>query len=267
MPTRVCRELGRRIGQEWRTPLLLGMNAAVAGDDGVLKSYNSAVLLDRDGVWHGRYDKVHRVPFGEYVPLRQALPWLNKLAPYDFDYAVEPGAEFTRFSLPGHEATTFGVMICYEDTDPAMARPYAAERPVDFLLNISNDGWFDGTSEHDQHLALCRFRAVETRRAVGRAVNMGVSAVIDSNGRVLAPELVSEDETIPVWEVPENPVSLPTGRWHEFKQVAGVVVGRVPIDARASVYARAGDAFALGCGGLLLAALVFAPRRAKKEFA
>lgn len=267
MPTRVCRELGRRIGQEWRTPLLLGMNAAVAGDDGAPKSYNSAVLLDRDGVWHGRYDKIHRVPFGEYIPLRNALPWLSRLAPYDFDYAVEPGAEFTRFTLPGESQATFGVLICYEDTDPAMARPYAAARPVDFLLNISNDGWFDGTSEHDQHLALCRFRAVETRRAVGRAVNMGISAVIDSNGRVLAPELVSEDETIPVWEVPDEAESLPPERWHEFKKIAGVVVGRVPIDERASVYAQLGDVFAMGCGGLLLIALAGTARGGKKEFA
>ena len=60
----------------------------------------------------------------------------------------------------------------------------AAATPRRFLLNVSNDGWFDGTSEHDQHLAICRFRAVECRRSVARAVNMGISAVIDGNGRV-----------------------------------------------------------------------------------
>ncbi|MFO0845212.1 MAG: apolipoprotein N-acyltransferase [Gemmataceae bacterium] len=222
-------------------------------------------MLDRDGVWARQHDKVHRVPFGEYVPLRHALPWLSRLAPYDFDYSVEPGAEFTRFTLPGSVEATFGVMICYEDTDPAMARPYAAGRPVDFLLNISNDGWFDGTSEHDQHLALCRFRAVETRRSVGRAVNMGVSAVIDSNGRVLAPELVSEDETIPVWEVPEDAGSLPTSRWHEFKKVAGVVIARMPIDERISAYGQVGDVFAMGCGGLLVVGLAGTARRRRAE--
>ena len=85
-------------------------------------------------------------------------------------------------------AYSFGVAICYEDTDPDRTRPYGGGDggpPADFLLNISNDGWFDGTSEHDEHLAICRFRAVECRRSVGRAVNMGISAVIDGNGRVL----------------------------------------------------------------------------------
>ena len=65
---------------------------------------------------------------------------------------------------------------------------------ADFLINISTDGWFDGTSEHDEHLAICRFRAVECRRSVGRAVNMGISAVIDGDGRVLEPRPVEGTE-------------------------------------------------------------------------
>src|SRR5262249_51049995 len=101
------------------------------------------------------------------------------------------GQEFTRFWLSDSATEknySFGVLICYEDTDPELARPHVQGRgPADFLLNISNDGWFDGTSEHDEHLAICRFRAVECRRSVARSVNMGISAVIDSNGRVLEP--------------------------------------------------------------------------------
>src|SRR5207249_9926463 len=98
------------------------------------------------------------------------------------------GNGLTRFPLGKY---TFGVLICYEDTDMYLGREYGVETDdgpaVDFILNISNDGWFDGTAEHEEHLAIARFRAIETRRAVARAVNMGVSAVIDSNGRVLAP--------------------------------------------------------------------------------
>ena len=81
------------------------------------------------------------------------------------------------------------MLICYEDTDPTWPGRTAADAdgpPVDFLVNISNDGWFNGTSEHEQHLAICRFRAVECRRSMARAVNMGISAVIDGNGRVIA---------------------------------------------------------------------------------
>jgi apolipoprotein N-acyltransferase len=144
-------------------------------------------------------------------------------------------------------------MICYEDTDPAMSRPYGGGGPAqtDFLLNVSNDGWFKGTSEHEQHLAICRFRAVECRRSVGRSVNLGVSALIDPNGRVLAPRLVGEAQGVRVWEIPDDAEGLPTSRWREFKRVGGVIVGRVPLDSRTSVYARWGDWFAIGCLGFV----------------
>src|SRR5262249_38797935 len=135
----------------------------------------------------GRYDKIHRVPWGEYVPLRDWLPFLNVFAPYDFDYSIAPGDGFPRFSLGKHR---FGVVICYEDSDPSLARQYIGpeeSESADFLINISNDGWFMGTSEHEEDLAICRFRAVECRRAVARSVNMGISALIDSNGRVRWP--------------------------------------------------------------------------------
>jgi apolipoprotein N-acyltransferase len=264
-PNHYSRAQAQRISRSLLdTPVLLGMNAEVGQEGLPPKSYNSAILIGRGGAWLGRYDKVHRVPFGEYVPLHTWLPLLNRLAPYDYDYAVAPGEGFTRFTLPGESGYRFGVMICYEDTDPAMARPYARGEKVDFLLNISNDGWFDGSSEHDQHLALCRFRAVETRRAVGRAVNMGVSALVDSNGRVLAPGRVVDVNGMQVWEIPDQPESLPVSRWYEYKKVAGVLIGRVPIDARGSFYADWGDCFALGCGGFLLLALVGSSRRRKE---
>jgi apolipoprotein N-acyltransferase len=275
-PSRYSRELADEVSKSLRTPVLLGMNAAVAGADHKIHSYNSAILLDRDGAWQGRYDKTHLVPFGEYIPVRSWLPFLNRLAPYDFDYAVEPGGRFTRFPLAaGGRRYRFGVMICYEDTNPDMARPYAEGEPVDFILNISNDGWFDGSSEHDQHLALCRFRAVETRRAVARAVNMGISAVIDSDGRVLAPRLAREEElvvegrrvTVPVWEVPQTAESLPVSAWGEYKKVAGVLVAGVPIDSRRTVYAGRGDCLAAGCGALVLAALAGTIRRRRTEAA
>ncbi len=265
LPSRVCRELARRISEDLRTPILLGMNATIGTESGRERSYNSAILIDQNGIWQGRYDKIHRVPIGEYIPLRRAMPFLNYLAPYDYDYAVEPGEDFTRFCLPGDSSASFGVLICYEDTDPAIARPYVADHPVDFLLNLSNDGWFDGTAEHDQHLALCRFRAIETRRTVGRSVNMGISALIDSNGRVLVPELVCEEGRIPVWEISESSASLPRSRWSEFKQVAGVLVGRLPIDSRTSLYAQVGDRLAGGCATLLVAAIVLTHRWRKRE--
>ncbi len=253
-PTDHTREIARRMAARWRTSLLVGMNSLDLDAGGHGRRYNSAVLVDRNGKSGGRYDKMHRVPFGEYVPLRDWLPWMNSLAPYDFDYSVWPGREYTRFPLAEAstgEHFTFGVLICYEDTDAAMARPYGGgdgQPPADFLLNISNDGWFDGTSEHDEHLAICRFRAVECRRSVARSVNMGISAVIDGNGRVLrsfeflqpsAKADLNED----LWRIAEYEGSpdLPVSRWREFKKVSGVLLAVIPLDDRVSLYARWGD--------------------------
>jgi apolipoprotein N-acyltransferase len=156
------------------------------------------------------------------------------LTPYEKEYACRPGSHWTRFPLTATDgkAYTFACLICYEDSDPYLARQYVASEPVNFLVNISNDGWFNGTEEHEQHLAICRFRAVEARRSVVRAVNMGISAVIDPDGRVVA---------------------LPNPDWGKSKKVEAVVTANVPIDGRESLYAKAGDWVPAACW---LAALV-----------
>jgi apolipoprotein N-acyltransferase len=257
----------------WKTFALLGLNAYI-WEDGKERRYNSALLIDPDGQPRGRYDKIHRVPFGEYVPFRDWLPWMNALAPYDHDYSVWPGQDFTRFALParaGKPATTFGVLICYEDTDADVSRPYGGGdgRPAaDFVLNISNDGWFNGTFEHDQHLAICRFRAVENRRPVARSVNMGISAIIDGNGRVLAPQalrtppgLVPAD--LRVWRAEAAPgaASLPISQWGQYKKVPGVLLGVIPLDGRFSFYAHWGDWLPWTCAVLAMGGLVWSFRR------
>ena len=198
-------------------------------------------LLRRDGEALGRYDKIHCVPWGEYVPLRSYFPWMQVFSPYKHDYSMNCGELRTRFVLPMDSGKTFrfGVVICYEDSDPLMARSYAvadgAEPPVDFLVNITNDGWFDGTEEHEQHLAISRFRAIEARRSLIRSVNMGISAVIDGNGRVIA---------------------LPGPSWHESKKMATAFAATVPIDSRTSVYANVGDAFPRICVGIFFCLLL-----------
>jgi apolipoprotein N-acyltransferase len=260
--------------KRWHTSILLGLDTEVHTGPGTHRLYNSALLIREDGRPAGRYDKIHLVPFGEYVPLRGWVPWMDKLAPYDFDYSVTSGEEFTRFDLPSRAAgrtCTFGALICYEDTDPAVARPYAGgdgKPAADFVLNISNDGWFDGTSEHDQHLAVCRFRAVECRRCVARSVNMGISAVIDGNGRVLEPKRLEKEQVPPgarppdlrVWAVSAVPgaAGLPMSRWGEFKKVPGVLLASVPLDDRVSLYARWGDWLPWACWAVVGLGLTWA---------
>lgn len=224
----------------YRTNHLLGLNALEWEGGKTVWKYNSAKLIGSDGRPGPRYDKMHLVPFGEYVPLRNTFPWMKNFTPYTGDYSCKPGEHWTRFPLPvGDKTYHFGCIICYEDTDPALARRYAlpsSEGPaVDFLVNISNDGWFDGTPEHEQHLAICRFRAIECRRSVVRAVNMGISGVIDADGRVVA---------------------LPDESWSKSKKVAIVVTANVPIDHRTTLYSRWGDWLPIGCWLLLLASLV-----------
>ena len=260
----------------WPTDVLLGLNSAVGEDDKSVERYNSAVLLRKGGHFGGRYDKIHRIPWGEYVPLRDWIPAMETFAPYDHDYSVAPGEHLTRFPLGNYH---FGVLICFEDSNMYLARQFVRrhgdsspldvlaqiitggmyshlpanppnEPPVDFLVNISNDGWFDGTEEHEQHLATGRFRAVECRRSMVRAVNMGISAVIDSNGRVLSPTTTKiVGSRIPVWEVnhAEGATDLPTSRWHEFKKTPGVLIADVPLDSRTSLYVRWGDWLPAAC--------------------
>ncbi len=298
-PTRSAYDLARQTSERFHSSILLGMNSIVVGPEHLEHRFNSALLINPRGVPVGRYDKIHRVPFGEYVPLRDVLPFMNWFAPYDFDYSVNPGAGHTHFSTDAQtkdQPFTFGVVICYEDTDPDMTSPYAegdrsrraagfdgkgdpeakspasgGRKPTDFLLNISNDGWFDGTSEHEEHLAICRFRAVECRQPVARAVNMGISALIDGNGRVLAPRTTLEQKvpsgigpdtvTAAVWEVGPDSPELPCGRWREYKKTQGVLLATMPLDTRTSFYAQYGNWLPWSCWALLGVCALTAFRR------
>jgi len=207
--------------------------------------YNSAFLYRPDGQKYlGRYDKIHLVPFGEFIPFRKKLPVLlnvlMKLTPYGYDYSLDAGSEYTVFEMTGREQQRtyrFSVMICYEDTVPAIARRFtldkAGQKRLDWLVNISNDGWFvrfkDGkvfaSTELVQHMAVCVFRAVENRLSVVRSVNTGISCLIDSVGRVR--------DGFAAGDLPAQ-ARLRQG-------VAGWFVDRVPIDERTTFFSRYGQ--------------------------
>ena len=255
-PMAHCAKTVEHILTRWPTAHLLGMNATVRGDDLKMRDYNSALLVAPPQKILRRYDKVHRVLFGEYIPFKEWMPFLKLVMPYDGEYGVLSGEGFPPLPVPGTDYR-FGVMICFEATDPSIARAYARQG-VDFLVNISNEGWFDGTSEHDEGLAIARFRAVEARRAVLRAVNMGISGVIDANGRVV--ECVQADASRSAWVDGGMGRSLPTNEWGKFKKTACVIVTEVPLDSRGSFYARNGDVFCFSLAGILLLLLVFGRR-------
>ena len=141
---------------------------------------NSAAVMSPDGEWVARYDKMHLVPFGEYVPFKSLLSFAQSLTKESGDFS--PGTERTVFVLDGHR---LGAFICYESIFPDEVRIFA-ERGAEVFLNISNDGWFGDTGAPYQHLNMARMRAIENRRWLLRGTNTGITGSIDPYGRLVA---------------------------------------------------------------------------------
>jgi apolipoprotein N-acyltransferase len=141
---------------------------------------NSAVLLDEAGKVTYTYDKIHLVPFGEYVPLQKILFFINKLVVGIGDYVH--GNQHLRAETP---SGAFAPLICYEIIFPGLVRKFYSNGG-DYMVNMTNDAWFGKTSGPYQHFSMAVFRAVENRKPVIRAANTGISGFIDSNGRIIA---------------------------------------------------------------------------------
>jgi apolipoprotein N-acyltransferase len=139
--------------------------------------YNRVYLLHGDGQID-YYDKVHLLPFGEYVPLKQFLPFVHRLVPAAGDFS--PG---TRLKPLTSSDLRMGPLICYEAIFPELSRELS-HQGVELLLNVTNDAWFGRTSAPYQHLSMAVLRCVETRLPMARAANTGVSAFILSNGKI-----------------------------------------------------------------------------------
>ncbi len=141
---------------------------------------NSAVLLDPAGARDFIYDKIHLVPFGEYVPWRNWLTFAGKLTADIGDF--QRGSQYKVGQLPGGP---FSVFICYEAIFPNEVRRFTLAGAALFV-NISDDGWFGGSSAPPQHLAMARVRAVENRRWLLRDTNNGITVSVDPYGRIVA---------------------------------------------------------------------------------
>jgi apolipoprotein N-acyltransferase len=146
--------------------------------DGAWRYYNSAMIVRADGAHVGRYDKIHLVPFGEYIPFKDLLFFAHKLTGRVSEFT--PGSERKAFLLKGHR---YGVFICYEAVFADEVRQFA-RLGAEVFVNISDDGWYGDTSAPWQHLNMARMRAIENRRWLLRDTNSGVTAAIDPYGRV-----------------------------------------------------------------------------------
>jgi apolipoprotein N-acyltransferase len=196
--------------------------------------YNSALLLSAKGRLLQQYDKLHLVPFGEYIPLRKRLRFLESLVPIG-DFTA--GSLYTPFNLG---KLKFAVLICFEDLFPELSRQFS-KNGADFLVNITNDAWFGKTSSPHQHLAASVLRAVETRRYLIRAANTGVSGFIAPTGKIIS--LVRGKNAKEIFVPGYNTQSLPI------------------VKAHPTFYTRFGDLFILGCLIYPAAVLLFLLRK------
>ena len=167
-----------------RVHLLAGTDTQHLGP-GEPRRYNSALFISPDGELLGRYYKMHLVPFGEYILLGDVFPWVYRLTP--MTHGLAAGEKPEVFELSG---TRMAPSICFESTVPHLIRGQIASlrragKPPDLLVNVTNDGWFKGSSVLDIHLACAAFRAVENRLPVLVAANTGFSAFVDADGRIV----------------------------------------------------------------------------------
>ncbi len=178
-----------------------------------IEYYNSAYLVHPDGKPVSRYDKVHLVPFGEYVPLKKWLPFAGKIVEHVGDFKS------------GHRGVTLdwldyriGVQICYEMVFPDLSRA-AVKNGANLLFNLTNDAWYGRTGAPYQHFSMAILRAVENRRWVVRAANTGISGFIDPIGRVTASTSLFEDAVVTQKVLFCRDISFYTRRGDLFAQV------------------------------------------------
>lgn len=199
---------------------LIVSSPALEYDAGKERLLNSAFLISSDGTTLGRSDKVHLVPFGEYVPLATFLPFVNKMVQGIGDFS--PGKSITPLAAPFGK---LGLLICFEGIFPEISREYV-RNGAGLLVNITNDAWFGDSSAPYQHLSMTVFRAVENRVPLIRSANTGITAVIDSRGHIQGM----------------------TRLFHE-----ALLTGTVRLGFERSIYTRYGDIFAWGCCIFILA--------------
>ncbi len=196
--------------------------------------YNSAYLVDPRTEVLGRYDKAHLVPYGEYTPFKEYLPFLGKIVEHVGDFrAGEPGKTLEWLGRK------LGIQICYEIIFPELAREQVRNGAC-LLITITNDAWYGKTAGPYQHFSLAVLRAVENRRVLARSANTGISGFIDPVGRLL--------DLTPLME-------------------EAAVVREVPLLDTRTVYTRFGDVFAGACLVVSAAAVIWAkigPWRKKK---
>jgi apolipoprotein N-acyltransferase len=218
--------------QAWVVAGSIGMQNASISPQQPTEIFNSATLVSPAGQWTSRYDKVHLVPFGEYVPFKNLLSFAGGLTKEVGDFSRGSSREPLRAG-----DAKLGVFICYESIFPDEVRQFA-KNGAQVFVNISNDGWYGDSGAYAQHLKQARMRAVENERWLLRTTNTGVTAAIDPAGRIA--------QSVP-------------------RKIRTVLQAAYALENGTTFYTRHGDWLAYACAiislGAILAALIPAKGR------
>jgi apolipoprotein N-acyltransferase len=175
----VYRDFMQQLARSSSTSVLADdLSLASRNSDGSYSLYNSASFFRQDGSYGGRYDKIHLVPFGEYVPYKPLFFFAGHLLD---GLPFVPGTQRSLFEDHGRK---YGVFICYESIFGDEIRQFVGHG-AQVLVNLSDDGWYGDTSAPWEHLDMVRMRAIENNRWVLRSTNTGVTASIDPHGRIV----------------------------------------------------------------------------------
>jgi apolipoprotein N-acyltransferase len=222
-------------------PVIIGADTY---DSATADVYNSAILIDRGGAMTGRYDKVRLLAFGEYIPGVDLFPWLQKIVPLGSSrFHAGAGPLVLKYRDSSGNDWGFGPVICYEDILPDYLVDIGRTHP-NLLVNITVDSWYGKRAEPWEHLALAVFATVELREAMVRAVNSGVSAYIDPNGRLLVKTYADDP-------------------YREPRPAEGVVVSVPRLEGGHTLFVRFGCWFPYTCAAMLALLGVVAFRSAR----
>ena len=212
-----------KIIRETGLPLLLGSSTQAKigkGNKSYLKPINTAFLLDGMGRPLCSYNKMRLLPFAEYLPLKGRFPWPRWLVPDSGNFV--PGRNPVVFRFP---KGNFGVVICWENLFPDVFRKFV-EQGSQFMVNLTNEAWFEKSAASQQILAMSVFRAVENRVSLLRCANTGITCIIDPLGRVRGKVTDEKGNDI---------------------MVSGILTIGVPEPAGPTLYTKYGDVFAVIC--------------------
>jgi len=221
-----------KLAEEGKFYLLFGSPAFDPAPSGKISLLNSAYLLSPSASVVGRYDKIHLVPFGEYVPLSSILFFVNKLVEGIGEFI--PGREATVMEVAG---TRIGTVICFEVIFPEVVRRFA-QNGASVMTTMTNDAWFGDSAAPYQHFSMVIFRAIENRVPFARAANTGISGFIDAHGRIL--------QQSPLFVEAALTESLHPG-------------------IRRTLYTAYGDLFAIGCVIIAVGFVLFAMREKRRK--